>query len=246
MKVAPRYWIPMAAVVVAAGLGCRPPEMGLARERRLMVFERLGEVIGASVPDARILVVGNPFSRKTGAAPDVRHAADDALRGLKKGLGKGSWSIEVGYPELKPGALDDPRSVDIPAGATTPLSFMTQPGAWDRLSEAHRGATVWVSLIGLPADLASTRAWTEPGGPKWVLYLADLEMIGPGDAVAAALREGRLLAAVLARPGAPAESKPLDADSRAEFDARYLLLTKDRASGSAGAPSDAKRPSPPP
>ena len=113
----------------------------------------------------------------------------------------------------------------MPAGITTPISFMTAPGAWDVLAAKHASARVLVSLVGVPADLAETRAWTDPAGPQWVFYLPDLRLLGAREAVRAAFREKRLLAIVLARPGAPPESEPLGRDRAAEVEKRYLLVT---------------------
>jgi hypothetical protein len=218
-------WVAVLGVVAWLS-GCDPAEIGLARERRELVFEHLGLTIGAAIPNGRVLVVGNPYVRRPGAAAEIRHAEADALRGLKRGLGSAGLSIEVDYPELKPGALEDPRSIGIPAGATTPLSYLTVPGAWDEMAERHRQAKVWVSLIGVPADLASTRAWMNPDGPTWVLYQPDLAMVGSVEVLEAAFRSGRLLAVVLPRPGAPAESQPMNVDRQKEFDSRYVLLTR--------------------
>ncbi len=215
----------MVLCALGGWLGCSPPESRLATTRRAMVFEELGRIIVGSVPGAKVLVVGNPFTRVTGADDAIQDAEATAVRGLVKGLGTGAEYLGTDHPELKPGALENPRSFGIPAGASTPLSFLSAPGAWDAVVARHPGTGVLVSLIGLPADLAETQAWTEPGGPRWVLFKPDLRLLGPRAAVETAFREKRLLALVLDRPGAPPEGEPLRGDREAELGRRYLFVT---------------------
>lgn len=223
-----------AALLVAGILGfvavsCSPPERQHALTRRTQTFEQLGAAIARLAPGSTALMVGNPFAVRPGADPALRQVEEASILGLRRGLGPSATWAGVAYPALKPGALENPRAFDLPPGATTPLSFLTAPGAWDRLREAAPSpaptSLVFVSLIGLPADLAETRAWTDPGGPRWVLYLPDLRLLGSADAIRAAFREQRVLAMVLNRPGAPPESEALDGDVREDFERRCLLVT---------------------
>jgi hypothetical protein len=144
---------------------------------------------------------------------------------LEKGLGAGTKFLGVAYPQLRAEAKDDPHAVPIPAGATTPISFLTAPGAWDRLVELHPDARVLVSLIGVPADLAQSRVWTASDGPVFALLLPDLRLVGDRAAVRSAFQQGRIIAAALTRPGAPPESAAMRTDRQGEFDLRYLLAT---------------------
>lgn len=214
-----------AGFLVLCLIGCRPPEERWAGARRERVFEVLGQTIAAAAPGARVLVVGNPFARLPGADPSLVSAEAEAVRGLRRGWADRAEWLGERCPELSAAARVDPGSVPLPPGATTPLSFLTERGAWDRLREAEPSATVWVSLIGVPADLLETRAWQDPAGPRWVLYLPDLRPLGGREAVRAAFQEGRLLAVVWKRPGSPPESEAPAADPREEFDRRYLLVT---------------------
>ncbi len=207
--------------------GCRPPEQRQATARRELALQQLGAVISLEEPQARVLVVGNPFAARAGADDAIRQAEAASLRGLQRGLGPGAKYLGVGLPALRPEAERDPSAVSLPPGATTPLSFFTTAGAWDRLREAYPESTVWVSLIGFPADLAETRAWTDPAGPRWALYLPDLRMVGSRAAIRTAFESRRLLALVILRPGAPAEAEPMAADPRQEFERRYLLATRE-------------------
>lgn len=218
-------WVVGLVLGLGMALGCAPPEERLASRRRELVLRRLAHEACRAVPRSPVLVIGNPFAQRPGADPALRAAEAAAVRGVRSGLGAGSALVGVVHPELKPGVLEDPGSIAIPGGATTPLSFLSAPGAWDRLREQQPAAGLWISLIGVPADLAETRAWTERPGPGWALFLPDLRLIGPPAALRSAFVDGRLVALVLSRPGAPPEKEPMAKDPDEEFRRRYLLVT---------------------
>lgn len=211
------------------GGACSPPEQKHALTRRTETFRILGETIASLASDATVVVVGNPFSVRPGADPTFREVEVASVDGLRRGMGKGATLVGPVQPALQPGALENPQSFPLPPGATTPLSFLTAPGAWDKLvaeqAKPSGKSVVLVSLIGFPADVATTKAWTDPAGPRWAMYLPDLRLLGSGEALRAAFRERRLLAVVMNRPGAPPESEPPLADARADFERRYLLVT---------------------
>jgi hypothetical protein len=206
--------------------GCRPPEMGHALARREIALERLGEVIRKSESGGEVLVIGNPFSQRPGVSRDIRDAERAAVRGLRRGLGDSAVLREV-FPELKPGALEAPETFSIPPGATTPVSFLVAPGAWDDLRRQYPDAKVLVSLIGLPVDLEGTSCWKDTNGPRWALFLPDLRFMGEPGAVKEAFERGRLLAVVLNRIGAPPESVPILDSADEDFARHHLLLTRD-------------------
>ena len=215
----------MLALVLLVGCGSR--ENRLAGARRELVLERLGAAIAQAAPGARVLFVGNPFARLAGAVSSIREADEAALRGLRRGLGTKALLAGAVAPALREGVAENPHAVAIPPGATTPLSFLTATGAWDRLIEATPRVDVLVSVIGLPVDLASTRAWTDPAGPRWALFLPDLRLLGGTTEVREAFENGRFLAVVLVRPGAPPEAQGMAADDAEEFDRRYVLITRE-------------------
>jgi len=204
--------------------GCGSPAEDHALARRELALERLGREIARRVPGARVLVVGNPFVGAPGAGRAIRDAEEAAVRGLRRGLEGGGEIVAVSHPRLRDGALEDPRRFPMPPGATTPLSYLTEPGAWDELRREHPQANVWVSLIGLPVDLASTEAWNAEDGPKWALFLPDLRIVGGPEEVRAAFGR-QILAAVIPARGAPPDSEPLLPNREAEFQRGYELLT---------------------
>lgn len=222
--------------LVLGGAGCSPPEARHALARRELVLEQLTEAAVREVPKPVVLVVGNPFAPLPGSDPGLREVEEASVRGVQRGIGKaGARYAGIRHPALREEARRDPTAVPIPPGATTPVSFLTEPGAWDRLRSEVPEANLWVSLIGVPADLGETKAWEDPEGPRWALLLPDLKLIGNPDAVRSAFERGRLVALVLARPGAPPESEPVAGDRREEFERRYILVTRESLASVAGA-----------
>ncbi|MGE3311857.1 MAG: hypothetical protein AB7O66_17970 [Limisphaerales bacterium] len=221
----------LALAILVLGIltgGCSPPEQRHALARRELVLARLAEAAASSVPGATVLVVGNPFVDLPGSTSELREVQEASVRGVERGVvSHGGRFLGVTAPRLRSEALADPSSVAMPADATTPLSFMVEPGAWDRLRVDRPEANLWISLIGVPTDLAATKAWLEPAGPRWALFLPDLRLVGDRQAIRSAFERGRLVALVLARPGAPPESEPMLADVREEFARRYLLVTRE-------------------
>jgi hypothetical protein len=209
-------------------VGCSPPEQRQALARREMVLAQLTEAAVRSVPKAGVLVIGNPFAHREGADPELLAVEEASVRGVERGIGDSGARFLGGIqPSLRDEALRDPTLVPIPPGATTPLSFLTEQGAWDRIRAAKPEANLWISLVGVPADLAETRAWLDADGPRLALFLPDLRLLGGREGVRLALESGRLVALVLGRPGAPPESEPMLANHREEFERRYLLVTRD-------------------
>ncbi len=209
-------------------VGCSPPEQRQALARREMVLAQLTEAAVRSVPKAVVLVIGNPFAQQAGADPELLAVEEASVRGVERGMGpSGARLLGVVQPALREEARRDPTLVPIPPGATTPLSFLTEKGAWDRIRAAKPEANLWISLVGVPADLAETRFWQDADGPRLALFLPDLRLLGGREGVRTALESGRLVALVLGRPGAPPESEPMLANHREEFERRYILVTRD-------------------
>jgi len=197
---------------------------GRALDRREIALRVLGEYVAQQTPGQTALIVANPFGRMPGQPPEVRAFEEAAIRGLKDGWGDRIRLAGVDYPELSSAARQNPASVPLPPDVTTPLSFMTAEGAWDALASKHPDAGLWVSVIGLPAGVQALESWRRPT-PRIALLLPDLRLVGDANAIAAAFVSGKIVAAVLNRPGAPPETAGLERDFRAEFEARFLLAT---------------------
>jgi hypothetical protein len=192
--------------------------------RREIALRVLGEYLAGQGSGQLAVIVSNPFTQRGGAPGEVLAFEQAGLRGLKQGWGRKVKLAGVFFPELSAAALADPSAVNMPPDATTPLSFLTAERAWDALLKQHPGADLVVSLIGLPADLPALELWQRPK-PQLALLLPDLRLLGDRAAIIAAFRRGKLVAAVLNRPGAPPQSAALDADHRAGFANHFVLVT---------------------
>jgi hypothetical protein len=84
-----------------------------------------------------------------------------------------------------------------------------------------------VSLIGLPLNLGGFKQWNQPGKPQFALLFPDWRMIGNEAAIVRAFQSGKLIAAVARKP-VPTE---VQGDAKAQFDAKYFLVTRDNVEG---------------
>ncbi len=211
--------------VLCAGLGVwfflKPDSSRSALHSRELATRVLAEYLARTFPNEKLLVVSNPFTKKKGP----RHVVlfeEAGVRGLQKGFGENK--VTVAFPELQPGALENPHAIQIPAETTTPVAFLMAEGAFDALAQKYSDCKVMVSLIGLPPDLSKLQLWSRPDGPKLAFLLPDLWMLGDKQAVVAAFKTGKITAVVLNKPGVSLEQ--LGA-SVADFSQRYLLITPD-------------------
>lgn len=231
----PKAALPLLLLLLVLGLASyrlfRNPEgavRGRAVDRREIALRVLGEHLAAVAPNQTVLIVANPFSQRPGQPKAVYAFDSSAAQGLKEGLGKRTRVIGPAYPELNPLAERNPSAIPLPPGATTPLSYLTGEKAWDKLLSQHGDADIWVSLIGLPAGLAELDVWRQPK-PRLALLLPDFRVLGNAPTVLAAFQSGKILAAVLDRPGAPPETEKVRDSAQAEFEARYILVTATNA-----------------
>ena len=174
-----------------------PKSTALSAREHLM--ERLGAEIAKIRPQAKVLVLSNPFADKAGAFNEKSQFERAGIRGLSKGLGKKS-SVTVVFPEVRPEYVAHPESVAIPDDSKTPLSFLIQPGSVDRLADAHPDCNVIVSLIGLPVGLQELKTWSEKDSRSFALLMPDLRVIGPANEIIASFRRGKIMAAVFEDP----------------------------------------------
>ncbi len=159
-------------------------------------MEMLGARIAKLRPECKVLVLSNPFTKKSGYLDEKNQYERAGLRGLRKGLG-GRSPVTVVFPEIRPEFLANPQSVVIPPESRTPLSFLMQPASVDHLAEAHAECRVIVSLIGLPIGVNRLKIWNEKDPRCFALLLPDLRVLGPPDQAVAAFERGKLLAAVV-------------------------------------------------
>lgn len=205
------------------GAGWRP-----ALSSREVATRALGSYLGQRFPGARVLVIGNPFTQRSGQAPEIYEFERASVVGLRSGLGGPPDRVTIAYPELRPEFLKDPQSVFIDPKTTTPLSFLVSDDAFDRLVAAHPQCGLIVTLIGAPLGIRDTKLWRTPEKRSLALLLPDWRFLGNREEIVAAFKTGKLAAAVVNKPGAaPPDEAVQSSDARSEFDRRFLLLTSD-------------------
>lgn len=226
-----KRWAPLAVLGLVTALGIaywclRPDPIERAFTDHEEALRRLAEHLARSGAGRRALVVSNPFAQQRRGG--VRKQEEAGVRGLRAGFGQTIAVGAVAYPALKPEAARNPEAIAPPAGATTPLSFMVAEESFDQLAARHPDCDLIVSLIGLPANVTSSRIW-EPGPPKLALLLPDLRVIGGAAEVRAAIMSGKLAAFVCPRPQLPAPQGL--AENSPSFDRNFLLVAPENLEG---------------
>lgn len=191
---------------------------------REIALRVLGEHLAQRYPGAKALVIGNPFTQRSGQAAEIYAFEEASLRGLEQGFHSPA-AIQVVYPDLRPEFLERPGSVYIDPKTTTPLSYLVAEGSFEKLLEAHPEHSLVVSLIGLPVRIRESRVWTSAPERRFALVMPDWRMVGGMESVRQAFRRGTIAAAVVVRPGAPAEEPPSRTEYRPAFESRFLLVT---------------------
>jgi hypothetical protein len=195
--------------------------------QRELAMEYLGRYLASEYRGKKVVVLANPFSQKSGQPREVYRFEKAGLQGLQRGLGKSVLIETVAFPELRPGFVENPRSVFIDPRTTTPLSYVVTDDALDKIAAAHPQAELLVSLIGLPLNVRQTETWKSTNPRKFALLLPDLRIVGDEGAVREAISSGKIAAFVMNKPGAPADDQPIGKDSRMEFDRRFLMVNRD-------------------
>jgi hypothetical protein len=214
-----------ALVLIAAGvwylLRNQPANYALAA--RELATRRLGEYLAQTFPGQRALLISNPFTQNANTASEIVATEKAGINGLQKGLRDKLVLEAVAFPELKPEARTNPRAVFIDGETTTPLSFLVSADAFDKLAGQHPQAGLFVSLIGLPANVRELTCWQNEK-PKFALLLPDLRFVGNAAAVRQSVQKGKIAAMVLQKPGAPSVHRGV---SEQDFDRLFILVTAD-------------------
>jgi len=196
-----------------------------ARHTRELATWGLARELVRQASGRQTLVLANPFAKLSEIDSSVHQAEDAGLWGLRRGFAESLPIQAVVAPDLRPGALTNPRSFFIDPETTTPLSYLVAPDAVDRAFHDHPDCDIIVSLIGLPVDLSRVAAWQADGPPRFALLLPDLRLLGGLANLRAALARGKLAALVLARPGAPDLATGQRGDWDEQFQRHFLLVT---------------------
>lgn len=225
--------IALFGVVLAIGAGAlwwwfsyrNPAAWRPALSSRQIAMRVMGEYLVRRYPGATALVVGNPFTQRSGQSPEIYAFERAAIRGLEQGFGSPE-AIKVVHPILRPEFLQRPESVFVDPRTTTPLSFLVTDDAFDLLIQTNASFELVVSLIGLPVHLTQRPIWAREK-PRFGLLLPDWRTLGSLETVREAFKTGKIAAAVVARPGTEPDDKVITDDHQGEFSRRFLLVTSE-------------------
>lgn len=217
----------VAVLLVGYGLWGRSSPAGTALRVRALAARGLMDSLRVQGAGEKVLVIANPFARQRDTPAPIRETEAAGIRGVESGLPSGLKLGAVAYPNLKPEAVADPHAALEGVETTTPLSYLVSADAFDLLRGEHPDCGVFVSLIGLPADLGRVQCWTSNGPPRFALLLPDLRILGGLDAVRSALGRDKLAAMVLPRPDAPGADVPLRGPWKTQFEQRFVLVNRD-------------------
>jgi hypothetical protein len=184
----------------------------------------LAEYIRKTAKPKGVLIVSNPYARDPGRPSEVYAFQKASEAGLRKGFGP-EIDVKVGFPKLKPEAIRDVSSVFVDPNSTTPLSYLVAEDAYDQLMREHPECDVFVSLIGLPGNTATSPVWLRNGPPRFGFLLPDFKIMGDPNAIRQVFKTGKIIAAVIPKPGVSLPDRVAGVDYKAEFDRRFILVT---------------------
>lgn len=184
----------------------------------------LAEYIADHNPGDSVIVASNPFTKTAGRDPGIYLFNEAGIDGLNKGF-PADTSLVNEFPELRHEALVNPGAVYVNPQTTTPLSFLVAEDSFDQLAGKFPNYKVIVSLIGIPVGFQKSEIWRNGKGPKLALLFPDWRVLGKTQTVQSAFNSGRIIAAVMNKPGAPLEVDSHSSDYKKEFSKRFLLLT---------------------
>lgn len=187
----------VGAVIIAALI----PLALFALKDRAPLSEReiatrlLAEHLRKTLQPKQAVIISNPYSQIKGPAHayDFQKASE---AGLRKGFGK-SVDLKIAFPKLKPEAQKDATSVYVDPNIKTPLSYLVADDAFDEIVRQFPNADVFVSLVGLPANITVTPIWMRAGSPRLALLLPDFRILGDASAIRWAFKSGKIPAAVI-------------------------------------------------
>ena len=199
------------------------PEQRIALAQREAATHVLGGYIAEKFPRQKVLIASNPFTEMRGRPREIYEFEAAGLAGLREGFDD-KISYKIVFPELRPGAGENPENLYVDPQTSTPLSFLVADDAFDQLFRANPEYEICVSLIGLPAAALQTDSWRK-STLKYALLLPDWRLIGNAETIRNAFKSGKIVAAVVNRPDPPPESKSSEQKYQMLFEQHFLLIT---------------------
>lgn len=218
-------------ILLGLGLGAgyyflHRPKVSPDRLRMLATWG-LADYLAQHFSGEKALVLSNPFTQKKGINRAVIDQETSGIDGLREGFQNKIALANVVYPELKPEAYTDPQSLIANPEVTTPLSFMLQPQALEKVQADNPDCELWISLIGLPVGTPQMPWWNGTNPPHFGLLLPDLRMIGGSNGVRQAILSGKLAAFVTTKPNVTFNTQKMSRDLKREFNQRFVLVHAD-------------------
>lgn len=176
----------------------------------------LAEHIRKTASPKSVVVISNPLAHQTGATSDMSSFEKAGAAGLKKGFGS-EVEVKVVLPKTK-GA---PGSVFYDQSTRTPMSFLIADNAIEEIARENPNADLFISLIGIPANAASMMATPK----RFAFLLPDFRVMGDPNSIRHVFKSGKVIAAVIQKPGVIAPENVAGSDYRREFEKRYVLVT---------------------
>jgi hypothetical protein len=176
----------------------------------------LADYVRKTASPKSVVVISNPLAQQAGMTSDMYTFEKAGIAGLRKGFGS-EVEMKVALPNTK----GEPGSVFYDPNTRTPMSFLITDNAFDVLARENPNADVFVSLIGLPANPASMMAIQN----RFAFLLPDFRLMGDANSIRHVFKSGKVIAAVIQRPGVTAPEKVVGSDYKREFEKRYVLVT---------------------
>ncbi|HUS34675.1 MAG TPA: hypothetical protein VM680_04915 [Verrucomicrobiae bacterium] len=201
----------IGGAVVYYGRGNRAP-----LSQREVATQVLAEYIRKTASPKSVVVISNPLAPQAGMTSDMSTFEKAGVAGLRKGFGS-AVDLTVALPKTK----GEPGSVFYDPNTRTPMSFLITDNAFEEIARENPNADVFVSLIGLPANPASMMAIPK----RFAFLLPDFRLMGDASSIRHVFKSGKVIAAVIQRPGVTAPEKVAGSDYKREFEKRYILVT---------------------
>ena len=173
-------------VVALALTGCGDRISTSVINERSVAVTLLCQEIQAKVPEGEVVLVLNPLGRDQ---VNVRELQDETVALFRRALN--GRTLRTAEPALMDGLTPSDWASRIRPGSTAPLSYIMKPEAFESIAREYPGATVLVSLVGMP----------DPGSyikfPPAMLLLPDLLVFGHPASAMEAFHAGRIRAAAV-------------------------------------------------
>src|SRR6185503_5314897 len=89
----------------------KPDPQGNAFRAREIATRGLADYLARTHAGKKALIVSNPFTQRKDTAKAIVEMEQAGIRGLREGFGNRIPVAAVAFPQLKPGAEDNPRAL---------------------------------------------------------------------------------------------------------------------------------------